>query len=248
MEKRNNLGQVTIFIIIAVLIVASVALFFTLRGTLQEESYPVEVESFTMGVEDCIGEVTINCLQYNSERGGYFDVPDPNKDFLKIKIPFYWHSEKSYFLSKKTLESEFSKCLENNLPHCVEKLNLSGYRIRFGNISVYSVFSEGSLFLEINYPMTLKKGESVSKLDSFSYDFKTNFYSHYLLAEKILEEQSETSNSVPLAGISPIFYNTPYTFETFVLEDEVIFSIFEESKDPDFVYSFAIKYDWEGLE
>ncbi|KHO54840.1 MAG: hypothetical protein QT10_C0011G0021 [archaeon GW2011_AR19] len=81
-------GQITIFIIISILIVAVVVLFFSLRGTLQKEK-PVspetaEIQNFVQG---CLDESLESVVFKVGENGGYYFPPKVSTPVLEV--PYY---------------------------------------------------------------------------------------------------------------------------------------------------------------
>ena len=71
MKKR---GQVTIFIIIAILIIGAVALFFVFNGTLRKfETINPEVAPIQKFVQECLDETLESAVYDIAKRGGYND-------------------------------------------------------------------------------------------------------------------------------------------------------------------------------
>src|SRR3989338_9790312 len=87
-SKRS---QLTIFIIIAILIVGAVALFFTFKSKIiKTDEYPPEISPVANFVQECLGETAENSIYEIAQQGGYFDAPEENFLFSDLKVPYYW--------------------------------------------------------------------------------------------------------------------------------------------------------------
>ena len=247
---KNKKGQVTIFIIVAVLIIAGVALFLILKGNLQkDETTSPEIAPIVNFVEECIEETGEDAVYDLALRGGYNEVPAPYKKFFPNNIPYYWYLNTSLIPSKKNLESEFSKYLEKNIKNCTKDFEMfekQGYSIKQGEISAKVILYLDKLSINLQYPLTIKKGEFSGRVKDFNQDVYTNFYEKYLLIQKIIREQEKYQNSIPMGFITNLAYDEGFTFDTINLDDDVIyFLIFNQGEPKEFIYSFAIKYGWD---
>ena len=113
-QKRS---QLTIFIILAILIIGFVVLFFTFRGTLQKEKPPFpEIASIQNFVEECIYESGQGALYFIGQHGGYYL---PSKFSTPLGIPYYIKDNQNLILAKENIEVELSKYVDGALPLCI---------------------------------------------------------------------------------------------------------------------------------
>lgn len=85
MKKR---AQVTIFIILAILIVGAVVGMFMFKDKLiSEPQYPSDIMEIKNFVEDCLETTAENSLIRIGERGGYFLIFD--EPSIEARIPYY---------------------------------------------------------------------------------------------------------------------------------------------------------------
>ena len=78
---NNNLlnskrSQVTIFIIIAILIIAGVGAYFVLRGGIFQPSVPAELEPVYSYYLSCMEQEALNGALILGEQGGYIVLPE----------------------------------------------------------------------------------------------------------------------------------------------------------------------------
>lgn len=70
-------GQVTIFVIVAILIVAVIALFFVFRGKLSIGSgVNLEEQEMHSVIESCVLESLVDGVKLIGLQGGYLEVPE----------------------------------------------------------------------------------------------------------------------------------------------------------------------------
>ena len=175
-------GQVTIFIILAILLVSGVIVFFILKNSFSSKThFSLEEDSIISRVDSCISSMALEGIKEISLKGGYYEVPSPKKVFLGREIPYYVYRGDSYILEKGALEESISDYLETNLPFCVKNISLSNYELTFGSVSVYSFFSENALVLKVHYPIQLLFNGASDNLNNFQVSIETNFYENFLL-------------------------------------------------------------------
>lgn len=248
----NKRGQVTIFIIIAILIIGAVSLFFTLKGSLQKESIISPEEAPIVNfVEQCLKKTIIEGVSYIALSGGYYKVPEPKEKFFSYDVPFYWYNGKNLMPSKEIVEMEFSKYIEENLPNCLQGFNIfeeQGYVVQEKIISAKVSLFQDKITVDLNFPIYIQKGEFTGRVENFQKEINTNFYESYLIIKEIIAEQEGIPNSIPLGFISSIAYENDFTFKTINLNDSVIyFFVFNQEEEDEFIYSFSSKYKWEDL-
>ena len=101
---RNRTGQVTIFVIVAIIIVGAIGLFFAFRGNLFGEDIPATLAPVYDRYNECIAEEARNGLSLLSSQGGRIDIGEASAgsdfnpfsthlNFLGFKIP-YWYGFK----------------------------------------------------------------------------------------------------------------------------------------------------------
>jgi hypothetical protein len=241
-------GQVTIFIILAILLVSGVIVFFILKNSFSSKThFSLEEDSIISRVDSCISSMALEGIKEISLKGGYYEVPSPKKVFLGREIPYYVYRGDSYILEKGALEESISDYLETNLPFCVKNISLSNYELTFGSVSVYSFFSENALVLKVHYPIQLLFNGASDNLNNFQVSIETNFYENFLLIREILNEQMNSPESIPLGFISSLAHENNFSFETFTFDEDVVYSFLFDSGGDKIPYSFAIKYFWDNL-
>ena len=247
MKKR---GQVTIFIIVAILIIGAVTLFFAFRGGIGKGRLPTFEVTVQNQVNDCLFESTLDSIYFNSLQGGYFNAPEDSMEVSFLSVPVYFDKGVSKIPSKEILEEELSKTIEEGIFFCLDFGNFEdqGYQVvtpRDPEVNVNLL--EGQVDVELNYLIALRKGDSVTQFESFETQVDFDYLRKYELVNEFIELQKTdpeyvfltqleilgeregfNAKLVAIQGTGDYFYNFIYPAET--------------NKDQTYMYSFTIKY------
>ena len=163
MEKR---GQVTIFIIIAIVVVALVAGFFLFREQLGlEDIFTPKGDEVYLFVEECIEGTGKDAIYYIGENGGYMFSPERS---TPGGIPYYYFKGKNYMPSKNEVEEEISSYVNEILSFCTEDfIDFPNYDITEGEIKTETKIEENNIILNVEYPLSVTKDGSVTLFNDF---------------------------------------------------------------------------------
>ncbi len=243
MKKR---GQVTIFIIIAIIIVVVISVFFILRSGLLKDVFLSESERIKVFVESCIDEVGSEGVYEIGRKGGYFSTPNFS---TVLEIPYYYANNKSYMPSKEEIEIEISNYVNENLPFCVK--SFSDFEITQGEIKTQTKVEDEEIILDVEYPLTIKKEDSVSRIENFrNIEIPVRLGIIYNAVEEIIEEQlTRESESICLNCVLNISVkNDLYVDMLDYGGGEIVFIVRDESSKINnevFEFIFANKYKVE---
>jgi len=130
----NKKGQVTVFVIVAIVIVGLIALFFAFRGNLFRGNIPVALEPVYSRYSECISEEARNGISLMQSQGGRIDIGDlgyasdfnpfsSHLNFLGFKIP-YWYGFSGNNLvienvpTKREMEDELALFVADRINNC----------------------------------------------------------------------------------------------------------------------------------
>ncbi len=210
-SKFNNKGQVTIFIILAIVVVAVVFLFFMLRsqGIVPDIGGGKEInpESF---LETCLKDKVREGLQMISEQGGSIN-PELN---LKFKfqeegyykdISYLCYTESYYKpcinqnpVLINSMEDEIKDYISQDVEFCFDDLTTTlqdqGYvvevRKKGFNVNLIPV----EIRVDIDAEITLTKTDVSSIQDDFSFRIPSRIYELSSLAQEIVSQEARFCN------------------------------------------------------
>jgi hypothetical protein len=236
----NKKGQVTIFIIIAVILVISILIIFLIRQqdfqSSQIDSKPVE-----LFIESCIEEEAYKIIEKVAEGGGYYFPPEVS---TKTGITYYITNKNNLTPSKEYIENEISFYLEKKLFFCTQNfIDFQDFNITQGEIKAKTRIENETVSLDIKYPLSIKKAENSAFLQDFKVEIPIRLgILHYSAQEFIKKSQ----NAICLSCLLEL--SLTYDFYVDMLdhkEDTTIF-IFKDEKskinNKDLRYVFANQY------
>lgn len=194
MIKRGKKAQLTIFIIIAILIIGAVILFFVFRGGIgKKEVYSSEISSIQGFVQECLDDSLENAVFRIGEMGGYSSPPKVSTPFLEV--PYYIKNNENLMPSKEKIQGEISKEVRENLIFCLGNFTLfPEYQITEGKMTAVSEIQENKVLIDINYPLTIQKidSESKTKIKDFNSEIPVRLGVVYDAVGEFIEQELET--------------------------------------------------------
>lgn len=178
MESKK--GQVTIFIIIAIVVVAAVGLYFLTRNSVsQGVSVPTALQPVYNNFLTCLQDYISEGISVLESQGGYIYLPDfepgsqympfgSQLNFLGNPIPYWYYVsgnniEKEQVPTKSDLETQLANFLDEKISGCnFGNYYEQGFEISLRNPSASVSISDSSVSVDLNAELTLTgKGESV---------------------------------------------------------------------------------------
>jgi hypothetical protein len=239
---KNKLGQVTIFVIIAIVLVALVAVYFLVFN--KSASLPFEgsdeIHSF---VQDCIEGIGEESIYSIGRSGGYFFSP---LESTSSGIPYYYFEGKDLMPSIEEIEEEISKDFNLKLSLCTNNFEDFGeFEIETNEIFSEVKIESEKVFIDVVYPIRIMKGEEEIILRGFGVsDFSVSFLEIYNSVQEIVGD-FEISSELCLSCLTEIALKKDLKIDIEnPYDDTLIFVIKDENTflgDYPFEFSFAVE-------
>ncbi len=206
---KSKKAQVTIFIIIAIVLVAGIAVFFMIREGIIFRGLPVSIEpaynAFLVCLEEDI-EVGISILE---SQGGYIELPDfepgsthmpfsSQLNFVGNLIPYWYYVsgngiEKEQVPSKKVMEEQLQNFVEKRVRDCsLGSYYDEGFEIEFGEPSADINIGNNAVDIKLNMKMDIQKEEDHSLINNHKVSVKSKLGVLYDSAKKVyIKEQRD---------------------------------------------------------
>lgn len=191
MKKR---GQVTIFIIIAILVIAVVALFLTIPK-LSKGIGIQKTENPEQFIQTCLEDSIKDNVNTISLQGGTFE-PENYYLYNNEKLDYLVYTNEYYTLGsvqvpfvEQHVENEIKKSIEGDVDSCFTSLKdkYKGNLIK-GDIKVDLL--PGKILTTINNSFTFTQGGNTQRLESFRVVVNNNLYELVSIAQNIIEWES----------------------------------------------------------
>jgi len=210
-------GQIALYVIIAILLVGSVAIFIYYRNTVVQQQIGSEqatiqsVASQLQPVEkyflDCLKQKAQESADIAGQQGGYVELPadDPgstympfsNKlSFLGISVPYWWYISgnnivKSNVPAIKDIQSGMEKYIEKNIDDCdLNSFFPQGYDISVGNETNANVaISDEFIDFEIDKKVVISMADSTGTVEKHKFRLPIKLGKMYAAATSIFEAE-----------------------------------------------------------
>jgi hypothetical protein len=205
MLLKEKKGQLTLFIIIAILIVAGVVTFVVLKNKIISKDISTEFQPIENAYLTCIqqeAQIGINTLE---ERGGYIELPDfepgssymPSSntlDYFGTGIPYWYYVSgnniiKTQYPTKQNMQDSLSSFLDKNFYCDFSQFAQQGFEISQGDIKSKSTIQSNSVDIELTSELIISKENRTVKITTHKTSVQTNLGSLYDQASKVYNKE-----------------------------------------------------------
>ncbi len=208
-KLRCNKGQVTIFIILAVVIVGVVIGYFVLRDKVGAESIPEELRPAYDYYVSCLEARAEEGVFLLGEQGGRIDVGEfepgsayspfsSHLDFMGQAVPYWMYVSGNNLLrenvpTKSEMEMELASYVSNRVGLCdFSDLETQGFDVFVDEEgSAISTINELDVSLEVNNKITIFKGNSSASISSHEFRISSKLGKFYGLAMSVYNHEKE---------------------------------------------------------
>ena len=255
-------GQITIFIIVGILLLAGALTFLALKsdiitgGAKERAEQAQEASQLSASVQNyiqsCLENTGKDALIFIGEQGGYYDLPRlSDKSFL---LPYYFYNNETSLISKEELEKQLSLYVENELFFCIRNFVVfedQGFEIGQKEVKATTKVAKNKVFFNVNFPVEIKKGETAKSVEKFSVEVPSRLGIIYDVVGELLEEQREDPGSICVSCITRLAIENDLRIEIVPIDNLMMFIITDEEvpiNNQPYEYQFLNKYLFEEVE
>ncbi len=205
----NKSAQATIFIIIAVVVVAAVAVFFIGRGVFSNRNIPANFEPVYETFLSCVEDYTLTGVDVLESSGGYIELPEfePGSsympfsnqlNFLGNPIPYWYYVsgnniQKEQVPLRADMEEQLAGFIEDKISNCrFDSYYANGYSLQMGEPSADVSISENSVEVSLDMNLQGEFADESFSLSSHKISVKSSLGELYNAAKKIYSHEQET--------------------------------------------------------
>ena len=205
----NKRAQVTVFIIIAIIIVAAVAGYFIFRGKISVSKVPVSMQPIYTTFLSCLEEDTLVGADILMSQGGYIDLPEfepgsaympfsSQLNFLGRPIPYWYYVsrnnfEKEQVPSKEEMESELGNFIEKRIIECAfDNYYDQGYGVDIEEPKSKVEINDGEIEINLDMDLTINKGEEIVLVKNHFVVVDSKLGKLYNSALEVYREEQES--------------------------------------------------------
>jgi len=203
--KLNRINaQVSVFIILALVIVSGILLYFVLRDNIFTANVPAELEPVYDYYLSCIENEVKNGAVILGEQGGYIEGPEfsPGSEympfssylgFMGLGVPYWYYISgngiiKEQMPSREKMESELEEYIKEQIDFCnFEEFESRGFEVLINDedLNVDVKIEETNINVEVNQRISINYGETSWTGKKHKKEVKSNLGNFYELAKKI---------------------------------------------------------------
>src|SRR3989344_2437277 len=209
MRDKNKRAQVTIFIIIAIVIVAGILAYFAVSGKIGSRALPKELSPAYSYFSSCIQEETENAVLIMGSQGGYIEVPEfspgseympfsSQLDFLGTPVPYWYYISgngvaKEQVPSKEKMETQIEDYLKENIALCnFASFEEQGFGINISEeIEADAKIQDNKVDVTVNMPLSISFGEIFTLQNKHKTSVNSRLGKFYNIAKKIYDKEQQ---------------------------------------------------------
>ena len=204
----NKKGQLTIFIIIAVVLVAAVALYFLLSGTLSQAQIPASIEPAYTSFLSCLEDDTLTGINILESQAGYIVLPkfelgshyypfNSQFDFLGSSVPYWYYVsgnglQKEQVPSKEEMEYDLKNFIDNKIRECnLRTYYEQGFVVSMEEPDADVTINDNNVDVNLKMDMTIEKGNDTAVVKNHNKIVSSNLGALYDSAKKIYDYEQK---------------------------------------------------------
>ncbi len=203
---KGKRGQLAIFVIIAILLVSSIAIYFLVRESIDISGIPEELQPVFSYYLTCVEDETRAALDIAGTQGGRIDVGDyvPGSDyapfsnqlnFLGFPVPYWYYASgngviKEQIPTKSEIEREIGDFVESNLEDCdFSRFREQGFEIESENAQVNVRIEDERVVINTDGALIVRRGEQSARKSEHNTAVESKFGKYYDLARNIYTKE-----------------------------------------------------------
>lgn len=251
----NKRGQITVFIIIGLIILASGLTYYVIRQRSatakleaqveQQQTFEGNVEALESYVSNCIESTAQNGLTILGLQSGWLfrpeNVPEPIA-FGNYSIYHDQYLNDSWLPTEESVEFQLSAYISQFLNDCVDFTQFPELRIGNATINTTTDIIENHILITSIIPLKVSQGQKTKQFDKFSVKIPVRLKGMLSTADEIIRFGIENpgyfdSECVALSEFNNVLIPYSNTTHIVVMSDKesLIYN------DP-YVFMFAMKY------
>ena len=207
-KRGSTQAQVTIFIIIAIVIVGGVIVFFTFKDSLIRGGIPVNLEPVYSTFLSCLDGDTMEGINILESQAGHISLPDfepgseympfsSQLDFLGNPIPYWYYVSGNNFQreqvpSERDMENELGNFIEGKIRNCVfDKYYGQGFEVLMEEPKANVHIRENKVEVSLDMNLKISKEEDNAVIRNHKIIVKSDLGLLYNSAKKIYEYEQK---------------------------------------------------------
>ena len=200
-------GQVTLFIIITIFIVASITVFFIFKSKINIENISPDFEPFYLNLKSCLEDISNEGIYFIATHGGYYNVPSNSSIIYFLEeIPYYYLNEENLVPNINIVEKELGEYISDNLEGCInlEFYENQSFDIDIGEYSVLTKIDKSKVNIKMLNSISISKGDDSTILKNIEIEIEEELENLYFASSEVASSYVEKPGFVCLTCLDDL--------------------------------------------
>ena len=224
MEKR---GQVTVFVIMAIILVAGILLFLYTQTDIlgnKANNYPV-IAQIVSEIQNCLDITAFDAITMIGMQGGYIFLPNQTFESNLSEIAYAYYEGKKTFNSISGIAREISNYVSLMLPQCTDFTKFPDFIIEPKSISSSTIIQSELVNVNTKWSLLVKKGDVSYNLRSFTTTIPIRLGLVYNVTNTIVNSEVKDPNNIDLSYIIEIKNQYEISTDLIPNNNTIVYSI-----------------------
>jgi len=208
-ENKNRRGQVTIFIILAILVIGGIVAYLIFRQDFSAVSLPTSIQPVYTTFLSCVEEQTQLGINLLGTQAGYIELPEfspgssympfsSQLNFLGNPIPYWYYVsgnniQREQVPTEQEMEKSLADFIDKRISYCnFDNYYEDGFEISLSESRTSVDMKKDSVVISMNLDLSMNKGEDSVIVSKHNVEVKSKIFNLYNSAKKIYDkEQNE---------------------------------------------------------
>lgn len=211
MKKRQ--AQTTVFIVLAILIVAIILAFVLINQTSTQSNIELAFSKLGIATQASIVQSSIiDCLEETAKdstiviglQGGYYNPPEKFSDLEFIFIPYYYYEGEFLQPSTTKIQTELSAYIDDNLDFCIDNILFQEFTLNRQTSNSKALISKGEISFETDLSITISKDGSTAdfQLKNHQVTVESPLFDMLEVADYITDSHKEDPNLICVSCVA----------------------------------------------
>jgi hypothetical protein len=255
MKKR---GQVSIFVILAVVFVAAIALILFINVESEKEklgrdyflknNLQPSLKNIQDFILECHEEVSKAGLDYIGIRGGYYEVSEKHYTINSIMIPYYYHQGEVIKPDHERIGLELSNYVDDNINNCLDKIKFLNFNLDYDKSETKVRIDKDKVVINTNFPVKIENEAEITnfKLSQYELSLASPLYRMLEIADFVTESSKQDPDLICLSCLKDYANERELYVDLISIDDKSTLIMFLEkikTEEKPYIFQFINKYN-----
>ena len=220
-------GQVTLYVIIAILIVvaAGILIYVQRAAVLSQFGYiPSYIRPIKTYSDECLKSTLENGIYLVGMQGGFVETPAMSFETNFSIIAYSYLTGRNLFPNITKVESQLSDYINTMLPQCVDFSKWPDFTVSANQVKSNVMILENEVLADANWPLTIEKG-STYQLNKFSTRLPVRLGLIHGIASTIVDKAMKDPTHIDLSYIIDTNENYNLSIDLVPYNNTLVYSI-----------------------